>query len=108
MHDLRVFRHSGLKLDPNLLVLGDKGYMGISKDHLMSRTPHRKPRKGHLTPEQKLHNRTLASLRMTVEHVIRQLKVFRILASIYRNRRRRFGLRLNLIAALCNMDRADR
>ncbi len=30
------------------------------------------------------------------------LKVFRILAQPYRNRRRRFGLRFNLIAALYN------
>lgn len=73
----------------------------------MSRIPHRKPRKGMLTQEEKQHNRVLAGLRMNVEHVIRQLKVFRVLSSIYRNRRRRFGLRLNLIAALCNLDRAD-
>jgi hypothetical protein len=38
------------------------------------------------------------------EHVIGKLKVFRILGEKYRNRRRRFGLRLNLIASLYNMD----
>jgi len=31
--------------------------------------------------------------------------VFRILLERYRNRRRRFGLRFNLIAALCNLER---
>jgi len=45
---------------------------------------------------------SLAKQRIFVEHVIRCLKVFRILAHPYRNRRRRFGLRFNLIAALYN------
>lgn len=49
-------------------------------------------------------NRALARLRITVEHVIRRLKVFWILARPYRNRRRRFGLRLNLIAGLYNFE----
>jgi hypothetical protein len=30
------------------------------------------------------------------------MKIFRILAEKYRNRRRRFALRINLIAAICN------
>jgi hypothetical protein len=41
---------------------------------------------------------------MTVEHVIAKLKVFRILQERYRNRRRRFGLRLNLIAGIYNYE----
>ena len=39
-----------------------------------------------------------------VEHVIRSLKIFRILAERYRNRRRRFSLRLNLITGLYNYE----
>ena len=38
---------------------------------------------------------------MTYEQ-IKNLKIFRILAQPYRNRRRRFGLRFNLIAGLYN------
>ena len=41
-------------------------------------------------------------MRIRVEHVIGALKRFRILAERYRNRRRRFGLRFNLIAGLYN------
>ena len=41
---------------------------------------------------------------MKVEHVIGSLKRFRILAERYRNRRRRFGLRVNLLAGLHNHD----
>jgi hypothetical protein len=35
---------------------------------------------------------------------LRTLKIFRILAEKYRNRRRRFGLRLNLIAGIINYE----
>jgi hypothetical protein len=36
-----------------------------------------------------------------------EAKIFRILAQRYRNRRRRFGLRCNLIAALYNYECAQ-
>lgn len=48
------------------------------------------------------HNRALKRLRVRVEHVIHRFKIFRILSGRYRNRRRLFGLRLNLIAGLLN------
>lgn len=37
-------------------------------------------------------SRLLAQLRVVAEHVNRRLKIFRILAERYRNRRRRFGV----------------
>ena len=51
--------------------------------------------------------RCLSKERSVVEHVIRSLKIFRILAERYRNRRKRFGLRFNLIAALYNHELDD-
>ncbi|PSO97285.1 MAG: IS5/IS1182 family transposase, partial [Cyanobacteria bacterium QS_9_48_30] len=36
--------------------------------------------------------------------VITSLKIFRILSSRYRNRRKRFGLRVNLLAGLYNYE----
>jgi hypothetical protein len=35
---------------------------------------------------------------------IRRLKIFRILSERYRNRRKRFALRFNLIAAIHNLE----
>jgi len=55
---------------------------------------------------EKHHNRSLAKLRVRIEHVIRRFKIFRIFAGRYRNRRKRFGLRLNLIAGLLNYELA--
>jgi hypothetical protein len=50
----------------------------------------------------------LARRRSSVcEHVIGKLKVFRILMERHRNRRRRFGLRINLIAAVYGISLAN-
>ena len=59
---------------------------------------------GTLRREDKRYNRQLAKERIWIEHVNGRLKGFRILAERYRNRRRRFGLRCNLIAAIDNLE----
>jgi hypothetical protein len=88
----------------SLELLADSGYQGLSQLHEKSKTLQKKPRKGELSDEQKRSNRELASRRAVVEHVIRSLKIFRILAERYRNRRKRFSLRFNLIAGLYNYE----
>jgi len=102
MHDFALFKSSRLPLQPQTCCLGDSGYKGINKQHDNSFTQHKKSRHHPLSPQQKRANRQLASERIVAEHVIRWLKRFRILAGPYRNRRKRFGLRFNLIAALYN------
>ena len=39
-----------------------------------------------------------------IERIFRKLKVFRILSERYRNRRKRFTLRFNLIGAIYNLE----
>ena len=90
------------------MCLADKGYQGIANLHPCSCIPIKKPRKGKLSKAERCHNRTLASVRVVAEHVNRKLKIFRILAERYRNRRKRFGLRVNLIAAIINFELYDR
>ncbi len=106
-HDLKLFKASGIHFHPNTESLQDKGYQGIQKLHVLCRLPHKKPKRGKLTSEQKAFNRQLARERIGVEHINRRLKIFRILSERYRNRRRRFGLRCNLIAALYNYELAQ-
>ncbi|WP_158591548.1 transposase family protein [Deinococcus cavernae] len=55
-----------------------------------------------MTPAERAANRRLACERLPVEHVIRFIKIFRILKGTYRHRRRRFQLRLTLLCALYN------
>lgn len=85
-------------------MLADSGYQGLDKLHGKSQTPKKKPRKGQLTKEEKRANRELSRRRIAVENVIRSLKIFRILAERYRNRRKRFRLRFNLIAGIYNYE----
>ena len=102
MHDFALYQRSKVEPHESLEVLADSGYQGLAKLHAKSRTPRKKPRKSELTEEQKQGNRELARRRVMVEHVIRCLEIFRILAERYRNRRRRLSLRFNLIAGLYN------
>jgi len=106
-HDFRLFGRSRTAMRPQTRCLADSGYLGIAKHHANSRIPHKSSRLHPLTGEQKAQNRQLARERLVAEHIIRSLKVFRILAERYRNRRRRFGLRFNLIAALYNHELND-
>jgi hypothetical protein len=106
-HDFKLYQASGVRFAPQTESLQDKGYQGIQRLHSNSRLPHKKPRGGQLGQVQKAENRALARQRVVIEQVNRCLKIFRILAERYRNRRRRFGLRCNLIAALYNYERAQ-
>jgi hypothetical protein len=95
-----LFKRSKIAIQEDITCLADRGYQGLKKLHHNSNTPKKKPRHGELSRQEKQQNRELASRRVVGEHVIGKLKVFRILAEKYRNRRRRFGLRLNLMASL--------
>jgi hypothetical protein len=104
MHDFRLFKQSQIPLSPTIECLVDKGYQGIQKIQANSQVPKKKPRKGELTSLDKKRNKELARNRVIGEHINRRLKIFKILADRYRNRRRRFGLRFNLIAGLYNYE----
>ena len=85
-------------------ILADAGYLGLTGLHSNSRTPAKKTKLHPLSKEQKASNRALSQKRIFIENIIRKLKIFRILSERYRNRRKRFGLRFNLIAAIYNME----
>ncbi len=46
----------------------------------------------------------LPKARVMIEHINQKLKIFKILSDRYRNRTKRFSLRLNLIAGLYNYE----
>ncbi len=107
VHDSKLFKRSRTALPPQTRCLADSGYRGLTKHHGNSQTPHKSSKLHPLTGAQKAENRQLARERLAAEHVIRSLKIFRILSERYRNRCRRFGLRFNLIAALYNQELYD-
>jgi hypothetical protein len=85
-------------------VLTDTGYQGLQKLHANTAMPKKKSKKNPLSGEDKKQNRELSSQRVLNEHIIGRIKRFKIVADKYRNRRKRFGLRFNLIAGICNYE----
>jgi len=104
VHDFQLFKTSRIGITEKIECLADTGYQGLAKLHTNSQTPKKKSKHHPLTAEQKANNRALARQRILVENVIGRLKVFRILSERYRNRRKRFGLRFNLIASIYNFE----
>lgn len=68
--------------------------------------PKKKSLRRPLTAEDKKQNQELSSQRVLNEHVIGMIKRFKIVADKYRNRRKRFGLRFNLIDGIYNFELA--
>ena len=99
-HDFSLFKKSKLGMNEEVELLGYQGYQGIKNIHTNSRTPLKKITNKKLSQAEKKLNRQLAKDRIIIENIHRSLNIFRRLSSRYRNRRRRFGLRFNLIAGI--------
>jgi hypothetical protein len=103
-HDFRLFRESNVRLHPGTQAIIDNGYLGLQKRHANTSMPKKRRKKQPLTKEDKCQNRIIAQKRVRIENVIACLKRFKIISDRYRNRRKRFGLRFTLIAALYNKE----
>lgn len=103
-HDFRLFKESKTHIHPNTKCAVDTGYQGIAKLHANVEIPKKRSKKNPLTEQDKARNKIISSERVLVENTIREVKIFRILAEKYRNRRKKFGLRFNLIAAIYNLN----
>ena len=80
-------------------IQGDLGFQGLQKERANVRIPHKKPKGGELTEEQKEENRQLASERVVCEHAFAGVKRYGITSNVYRNRREGFDDRSMLISA---------
>lgn len=101
-HDFNLFKKSRLKILITILLLADSGYQGICKYHSNSKTPIKSSKKHKLSTEEKEFNRNISKNRIYIEHINRYIKRFKILSSRYRNKRKRFGLRVSLICGIYN------
>lgn len=82
----------------------DTGYQGLQKLHAETQLPKKRSKKNPLTKEDKKNNHKIASERVLNENVIGVLKRFKIISDRYRNRRKRFALRFNLIVGIYNLE----
>ncbi len=105
INDFRI-RKQEKYLPIDSIKYADSGYQGWQKLQSNVIIPYKKYRKKPLTPEQKEHNRRLASFRMRVENKIREIKIFKIMSHVYRNFQKKYNLRFNIIAGIVNLKHA--
>ncbi len=79
-HDKKIYDQSRIIKPPDMLVLGDLGYLGT-----LFEIPVKKPKNKKLSKENKDYNKWHARLRVGVEHAIGRMKKFNIFSDIHRN-----------------------
>lgn len=83
-HDFRLFKESGVHIDPGIRSLTDTAYQGIHKLHQNSALPKKKTKKNPLTKEDKKKNRELSREQVLNENVIGMIKRFKnVMGPIY-------------------------
>jgi IS5 family transposase len=103
VHDFKMFKESLVGILPECtVVIGDSGYQGIREYLPEALIPFKSSKKNPLTEEQRIFNTWLSRIRITIEHINRELKIFRICKETYRNKGKRGLLRIKLIASLYN------
>lgn len=78
--DITIWRENANKFDEKQKFSGDKAYVGEPQ----IRTPKKKPKNGELTREEKEKNKEISSERIFVEHLIRIIKIFKVMGERFR------------------------
>jgi len=78
--DINIWRESAEKFDEKQKFSADKAYVGEKQ----IRTPKKKPKNGELTQEEKEKNREISSERIFIEHLIRIIKIFKVMGERFR------------------------
>ena len=97
--DIGICRKTLNKFDEKQQFKGDKAYIG--EPQIL--TPTKKPKKGELTKTQKQNNRVLSQGRIFVEHLIRLVKIFKIIQERFRLNKKRYKSVLSLVCGLVRL-----
>lgn len=104
VHDFRLFCRSRVHFSKDVLLIADKGYIGMDKIHGNSLVPRKSTKRHKLTKEDKKYNSIISKRRIYIEHVNRCIKKFKIVSGRYRNKRKKFFMRFSLICAIYNFE----
>ena len=102
VHDNNI-RNKGIKMPPCQRILADSGYQGQQKKYPNIYIPIKKPPGWKLDKKVKIHNNKLARGSIIVEHKFAQMKVFQILAQVYRNPLNSYRYKTAIVAGLVNI-----
>ncbi len=101
MHDYAL-RKAQPALDENERAYVDSGYQGLQSEHTATELPFKASKHKTLDEESKLYNTALSKIRVKVEHVFGDIKVFGIMKDVYRNSRESYNQKFIIIAGLVN------
>ncbi|HGL3049718.1 TPA: IS5 family transposase [Streptococcus pneumoniae] len=101
-HDMKLFKMSRRNIGQAGKILADSGYQGLMKIYPQAQTPRKSSKFKPLTVEDKTYNHALSKERSKVENIFAKVETFKMFSTTYRNHRKRFGLRMNLIAGIIN------
>jgi hypothetical protein len=90
-HDKKLADQQGDLFPNGSKVWKDTGFQGYEPTHVTTFAPVNKPRGRDLSPEQKAANTRIAKDRIGIEHTLGGVKVFRIVADVFRNIRQDFA-----------------
>ncbi len=96
--DIKICRQTLSKFDSQQTFSGDKAYIGENQ----ITTPYKKPKNGELTESQKKENKALSSNRIFVEHLIRFIKVFKVVQERFRLHKSRYK---SVLLTVCGLVR---
>ncbi len=96
--DINIWRETVYKFDENQKFSGDKAYVGEEQ----IRAPKKKPKNGELTSEEKEKNREISSERIFIEHLIRIIKIFKVMGERFRLKKEEYE---SVFSSVCGLVR---
>lgn len=101
-HDYAL-RKSQPVLAENERAYVDSGYQGLQKEHAATELPFKATKTKPLDEDSKEYNTALSRIRVKVEHVFGDIKVFEIMKNVYRNSRDTYNQKFVIVAGLVNL-----
>ena len=107
MHDFTLCKTSLLVLAVclSVIILADSGYQGIQSYYAWSLIPIKSSKNSPLSAAEKAYNREWSRRRIVIENINAEIKVFKIMTYLYRNRRESHLLRTKLVCAILNAEK---
>ncbi len=84
-HDKACADEEGYKFPEGTNLFQDTGFQGYAPEGATTTQPTKKPRGQELSSEQKAENRKISQERVGVEHTVGGVKIFQIVAAVFRN-----------------------
>jgi hypothetical protein len=98
-----MFKESLADVLPEYVIaMMDSAYQGVHEHLPFALIPFKSSKNHPLTDDEKAFNTALAKCRIAIEHVNREIKIFRICKETYRGKGERGLIRVKIIASLFN------